>query len=105
METYSNTAAPVADLSERARQTADTASEALNSAKQTARAALDTGRAFATDAVNAAGQKLGDVKGQVDGLTERTARYVAEKPVQALAFSAAAGFVFALALSGLRRNR
>lgn len=107
METYNNIDSPaaVADFSERAKQTADSASETLKSSRQTARAALDTGRSFATGAVNAAGQKLVEVKGQVEGLTKRTTRYTAEKPMQALAITAAASFVFALVLSGLRRNR
>jgi ElaB/YqjD/DUF883 family membrane-anchored ribosome-binding protein len=105
MATYENSSGDSAlNTNENARETADAAADAVESAKRTARAALETGRTYATGAVNAAGQKLDDVKVKVGRVSDQTAQYVKEQPMRAVGIAAAGGFLLAMVLNGLRRR-
>ena len=87
--------------------------EAMHSVKSSAAEArqlgsdtVDTGRAYAKDAVNATGRKIRDLRGQWNVTRERGEQFVAEQPVRATLIAAAAGAVLtALLASALRRPR
>lgn len=105
MATYEESSSDSAsNATESARQTASAAADAVESAKRTARAALETGRTYATGAVNAAGQKLDDVKVKVSRVSDQTAQYITEQPMRAVGIAAASGFLLAMVLNGLRRR-
>jgi ElaB/YqjD/DUF883 family membrane-anchored ribosome-binding protein len=105
MENYGDTAASARDMQDRASETASAAAAALNSAKQTARSAVDASRNYATNAVNSAGEKLGDLKGHVDRVSGQAAQVIAEKPLHYIGIAVAAGLIVGLLLNGSRRTR
>jgi len=105
MDNYGNgTSGAAAEASDQAQRTADAAAEAVEGAKRTARAAFDTGRTYASGAVNAAGKTLEEAKGQVNRLKDQTTQYVADQPTRAVGIAAAAGFLAAVLLNGLRNR-
>ena len=105
MDKYGNsTTAGAEDAAEQAQRTADAAAQALDGAKQTARAALEAGRVYASGAVNAAGKTLDEAKGHVNRLTDETSKYVVEQPLRSVGIAAAAGFLIAVLFSGARRR-
>ncbi|MEJ8827166.1 hypothetical protein WKW80_35150 [Variovorax humicola] len=85
-----------------ARKTAEAAANTVEGAKRTARAAVDTGRAYAKDAVDAAGKAIGKAKTRANRLTSQTSEYVVGQPMRAVGIAAAAGFLLAVVLRGLR---
>lgn len=105
MDNFGNsTTAATSEAADQAQRTADAASEALHGAKKTARAALEAGRVYASGAVNAAGKTLDEAKGHVNRLSGETSRYVVEQPLRSVGIAAAAGFLFAVLLNGVRRR-
>ena len=103
MDNYGNpTSAAATEASDQAQRTANAAAEAVEGAKRTASAALEAGRVYATGAVNAAGRTFDEAKGHVNRLTDQTSRYVVHQPMRAVGIAAAAGFLVAVLLNGLR---
>lgn len=103
MDNYTGAAAAMGpEVSDQAQRTADAAAEAFDGAKSTARAALETGRVYATGAVNAAGKTFEDAKTHVNRLSDQTTRYVVDQPLRAVGIAAAAGFLAAVLVNGLR---
>ena len=65
--------------------------------------ALQAGKAYAQDAVNAAGQKIDSLKDQAADLSQRGRHFAAEEPMKAMAWAAAGGAMLALLFS-MRRG-
>ncbi|MET0208679.1 MAG: DUF883 C-terminal domain-containing protein, partial [Burkholderiaceae bacterium] len=78
------------------------ASEALQAAKRTAQSALEAGRGYASDAARAAARKADEAREHVERLTHQTSQYVRDQPLRAVGIAAAAGFLTAVLLNGLR---
>jgi hypothetical protein len=65
---------------------------------------LQAGKAYAQDAVNAAGQKIDSLKDQAGELRQRGSQFAAEEPMKAMAYAAAGGAALAALLLSLRRD-
>lgn len=103
MDNYGNsTSVAAAQASDQAQRTADAAYEALQGAKRTAQSAMDAGRGYAADAAKAAGIKVDEAREHVERLTNQTSHYVKEQPLRAIGIAAAAGFLTAVLINGLR---
>jgi ElaB/YqjD/DUF883 family membrane-anchored ribosome-binding protein len=103
MDNYGNsTSAAATQASDQALRTANAAAEAVEGARRTASAAIEAGRAYAAGAVNAAGRSFDEAKGHVNRLTDQTSRYVVDQPMRAVGIAAAAGFLAAVLLHGMR---
>ncbi|MBT2305268.1 hypothetical protein J7E70_33225 [Variovorax paradoxus] len=73
-------------------------------AKEIAKDAAVTGRAYARNAVNATGRKIRDFKGQVTHAKDSCLQYIAEEPVRASLTAAATGAVLMTLLLSLTRG-
>lgn len=93
------------DADEIGRRTADAAQGYFQEAKGKANAAAQAGKAYAENAVNAAGKKIDDMKDQAAALKQRGMQFVADEPLKAVACAAAAGGVLTAVLMSLRRSR
>ena len=103
MDNFATTSlSSTANTLDTARQTAEAAATAAEGAKRTARAAIDTGRAYAKDAVDAAGKAIDEGKTRANRLTSQTSEYVVGQPMRAVGIAAAAGFLLAVVMRGLR---
>jgi len=82
------------------------AKEIASDLKQVAGEAAATTRAYAKDAVNAAGKKIEDLKGQVGQSTDYIVKAINEDPVKAVLIAAAvSSVVTAVLLSATRSSR
>jgi ElaB/YqjD/DUF883 family membrane-anchored ribosome-binding protein len=88
---------------------ADTAEERSNAAdlaKRAASQAVDSGKEYAQNAINAAGKKLTAAKEQMGRAAEQGNRYVSEQPARAVAIAAAGGAILgALLMTAMRSRR
>ncbi|MET0542596.1 MAG: hypothetical protein ABWZ88_12655, partial [Variovorax sp.] len=66
------------------------------------RAAMDTGRTYAKDAAFAAAKAVDEAKIRANRLTSQTSDYVVAQPMRAVGIAAAAGFLLAVVMRGLR---
>jgi len=80
------------------------AEDAKEGAKEIAKDAASTGRAYARNAVNATGRKIRDFKGQVTHAKDSCLQYVAEEPVRASLAAAATGAALMTLLLSLTRG-
>ncbi|MDM0078625.1 hypothetical protein QTH90_29755 [Variovorax sp. J2P1-59] len=87
------------------RTAPDATQDYLQDAKSKASAAVETGKAYAQAAVNAAGKKIDDVKGQAADLKQRGVEYAAQEPMKAVAIAAAGSAVVTALLMTLMRAR
>lgn len=110
----SNEVKTPSELAEEARQIGRDAATAvqpqLNDAKKLAGDTAESGRAYAKDAANTALEtarnKAQDLKAQWDQAGESCARYIAEKPMQSVLFSAAGGALLTtLLMAAMRTGR
>ena len=77
-----------------------------NEAERTASAAADTGRAYARQAINAAGRKIGGVSARADQIRKKGAAYVMDQPVRSVFMSAVgAAAITALLIAAMRGGR
>ena len=82
------------------------AKEIASDLKQVAGEAAATTRAYAKDAVNAAGKKIQDLKGQAGQSTDYIVKAINEDPVKAVLIAAAvSSVVTAVLLSATRSSR
>jgi len=87
-------------------QTAEEKANAAELARQAARQVIDSGKEYAQNAVNAAGQKLTAAKEQMGRAAEQGTHYVTEQPGRAVAITAAGGAILgALLVSAMRSRR
>ncbi|MEJ8810365.1 hypothetical protein WKW77_04750 [Variovorax ureilyticus] len=93
------------DADEIGRRTADAAQGYFQEAKGKASAAAQAGKAYAENAVNAAGKKIDDMKDQAAALQQRSMQFVADEPLKAVACAAAAGGVLTALLMSWSRAR
>ena len=84
---------------------ADAAQCYLQDAKAKVGAVAQTGKAYAQDAVNAAGKKIDDMKGQAADLKQRGMQFAADEPMKAVACAAAGSAVLTAVLLSLMRGR
>ena len=87
------------------RKAADSTQDYLQSAIAKASAAAQTGKAYAHDAVNAAGKRIDSMKGQAADLRERGLQFAAAEPLKAVAFAAAGSAVVTAVLLSFMRGR
>jgi ElaB/YqjD/DUF883 family membrane-anchored ribosome-binding protein len=77
----------------------------VRDARQTGKDAIETGRAYAKDAVNAAGKKVADIKDQLSTARKQSEQYIMDQPVRATLIAAAGGAVLtALLVSFMRKS-
>jgi len=94
------------DADDVGRRTSDPKLSYLQDAKSQVSAAAHAGKVYAQDAVNAAGKKIEDMKGQAAELKQRGMQFAAEEPMKTVAFAAAAGALLtAVLLSSMRSRR
>lgn len=86
-------------------QTAQEKANAAELARQAARQVIDSGKEYAQNAVNAAGQKLTAAKEQMGRAAEQGTHYVAEQPGRAVAIAAAGGVILGALLMSAMRGR
>ena len=86
--------------------TAQQTANATELARRAARDAVESGKAYAQDAVNAAGERLTAAKDQLARAADQGTRYVTEQPGRAVAIAAAGGAVLgAILMTALRGRR
>ena len=79
--------------------------QVADQAKQVGQDAADTGRAFARDAVNAAGKKIDSAKSQLSQTTDYLTQAIHDEPVKAVIISAAvSSLLTALVIAALRTD-
>lgn len=80
----------------------------VQEAKQSAKTVLEAGRVYSQNAVNAAGEKIGELKGKVDQARKQGTRYVVDQPMQSVLVAAAGGAILTalllFAMGGGRRS-
>ena len=73
--------------------------------KTSGRQALESAKAYAREAVSAAGDKVGGLKAKAGELKDQGSHYVAEQPVRSVLMAAAGGAALtALLVAAIRRN-
>ena len=84
-----------------------TAQSHVQEAKESAKTVLEVGRAYSQNAVNAASEKIGELKGKMDQAREQGTRYVVDRPMRSVLIAAAGGAIltalFLFAMGGARR--
>lgn len=94
------------DAKQAVADAAGTAKGYAQEAKETAKTVLNAGRAYSQNAVDAAGDKLGELKGKMAQAKEKGTRYVVDQPMQSVLIAAAGGAMLtALFLSAMRATR
>jgi ElaB/YqjD/DUF883 family membrane-anchored ribosome-binding protein len=74
-------------------------------ARQAARQAIESGKEYAQNAVNAAGKKLTAAKEQMGRAADQGSQYVSEQPGRAVAIAAAGGAILGALLATAMRGR
>jgi hypothetical protein len=87
------------------REALDTVRGLSNDAKDLGKDAAETGKTYARNAVNAAGAKIRSFRERVDDAKADCARYIAEEPVRATLYAAAAGAALTALLLATGRGR
>ena len=77
----------------------------LQEAKAKVSVAAQTGKAYAQDAVNAAGKKIDGMNDQAADLKQRGVQFAADEPMKAVAYAAAGSAVLTAVLLTLMRGR
>ena len=96
----------IEDAQATGREGLDTLRGIAGDARDIAGDAAATGRAYAKDAVNAAGKKLHDAEGRVQRARDACTQFIADEPVKASLIAAASGAVLTtLLMSALRGRR
>ena len=94
------------DADDFGRKAADTSDGYLKDAKTRAADVAQKGKAYAQDAVNAAGKKIDGMKNQAADLRQRGIQFAAAEPIKAVAYAAAgSAMLTALLISFTRRHR
>ncbi len=97
---------PMGDAKQAVADAVGTAKGFAQEANETAKRVLDAGHAFSQNAVNAAGEKIDELKGKMDQAKEKGTRYMIEQPVQSVLIAAVGGAMLtALFLSATRGTR
>ncbi|MBT2323655.1 hypothetical protein J7E62_15000 [Variovorax paradoxus] len=78
---------------------------AADLARQAARQAIDSGKGYAQNAINATGRKLTAATEQMGRAAEQGTRYVSEQPARAVAIAAAGGAILGALLMAATRSR
>ena len=87
-------------------ETAEERSSAADLAKRAASQAVDSGKEYAQNAINAAGKRLTSAKEQMGRAAGQGTQYVSEQPARAVAIAAAGGAILgALLMTAMRSRR
>ena len=73
--------------------------------QQTGQKAIEATSAYATNAVNATGQKIRQVQGRVDDVKSKANDFIQEDPVRAVTYAAIGSAVLTAAFIGIFRRR
>ncbi|RYE69135.1 MAG: YtxH domain-containing protein [Oxalobacteraceae bacterium] len=73
--------------------------------QQTGQKAIEATSAYATNAVNATGQKVREVQDRIDGAKTKANDFIQEDPVRAVTYAAIGSAVLTAALIGIFRRR
>jgi ElaB/YqjD/DUF883 family membrane-anchored ribosome-binding protein len=97
------------DIKDTVTDAAATAKEGLSrvadKVQKTGEKAIEATRAFASDAVNVAGQKVRDAQGRLDDAKGKATDYIHEDPVRAVTYTAIGTAIVTAALIGIFRRR
>ncbi|MDM0049703.1 hypothetical protein [Variovorax sp. J22R115] len=87
------------------RKAADATQDSLQQVQAKADGVVQAGKAYAQDAVNAAGKKIDSMKGQAADLKQRSLQFAAHEPMKAVAYAAAGSAVLTAVLLSWMRGR
>lgn len=81
------------------------ASDIADKVQESGQKVIEATRGYATNAVNAAGEKVREVQSKYDSAKAIAVDYINEDPVRAVKYAVIATAIFTAAWIGIRRNR
>ncbi len=93
------------ELVDAADDAKETVSRVADKVKQYSDKTIEATSTYATYAVNAAGQKVRQVQGQIDNAKRTASDYIHEDPVRAVTYTAIGSAILTAALIGIFRRR